>query len=69
MTFDHIHREEAPNIGEPETIDTAELHGVAPPCVECGETEQVNDDRCDDCFDWEEEERLRAEAEVELEGR
>jgi hypothetical protein len=39
MTFQHIHREEARAVGEPDDATVAELAGVAPPCSECGQRE------------------------------
>jgi hypothetical protein len=59
MTFDHIHREEAPGVGEPEDASVAEIAGVGPPCDECGTAEAVERvngrDLCGSCADdeWE----------------
>lgn len=39
--FGHIHREEAPQVGEPEDAHISEVAGVAPPCGECGKQEAV----------------------------
>ena len=50
MTFKHIHREEAPNVGEPDDMSTGELHGEAPPCEWCGERPRMPDrDICETC--------------------
>lgn len=48
MTWDHLHREEAPDEERP---STAELHGVAPPCSRCGERERVEGSLCEECMD------------------
>jgi hypothetical protein len=41
MTFDHIHREEAPHVGDPADASVAELAGIAPPCEKCRTREMV----------------------------
>lgn len=52
MTYDHIHREEAPHVGDPDDVPMHELAGIAPPCDECGQEEAV-DGRglCHDCLE------------------
>jgi hypothetical protein len=50
MTFSHIHREEAPHVGEPEDATVRDLAGIAPPCADCGQREALpNADRCEEC--------------------
>lgn len=57
MPFDHIHREEGPNVGEPEDDGPGEVAGVGPPCDECGTAEAVETvagrDLCGSCADAE----------------
>lgn len=56
--FDDVHREEAPNVGDPEDASLSELHGVAPPCEMCGHREAVDGrGRCEDCLDDKEADR------------
>lgn len=50
MTWNHLHREEAPNVGEPDDLSASELHGVAPPCDRCGEREAVERQLCSQCL-------------------
>jgi hypothetical protein len=49
MTFEEIHNEEAGSVGEPDDLSPEELHGVAPPCVECGKRPRENGDLCFEC--------------------
>lgn len=53
MVFGDIHREEAPNVGDPDDASVSELAGVAPPCDECGSNPAVDSvrgrDLCEDC--------------------
>ena len=53
MTWSHLHREEAQNVGDPEDEPIQELLGIAPPCNDCSE-EAVGEHRgvnyCDDCM-------------------
>jgi hypothetical protein len=53
MVFGDIHREEAPNVGDPDDLGVGELAGVAPPCEECGSEPAVGSFRgrelCADC--------------------
>ena len=54
MTWDHVHREEAPSVGDPVEENESELLGIAPPCSECGRREAVRTangrELCDECF-------------------
>jgi hypothetical protein len=54
MVFGDIHREEAPNVGDPDDVGMGELAGVAPPCDECGTKPAVDSHRgkdlCEDCL-------------------
>lgn len=53
MVFEHILREEASKIGDPEDASVTELTGVAPPCDDCGSKPAVQSadgrDLCGDC--------------------
>lgn len=53
MVFGDIHREEAPNVGDPDDVGVGELAGVAPPCDECRSKPATGSFRgrelCEDC--------------------
>jgi len=53
MTWNHVHRETAPHVGDPEDESINELVGIAPPCSECGSREAARTvngrDLCDEC--------------------
>lgn len=53
MTWKHIHREEAPNVGDPDDASIGELTGEAPPCDDCGTEQAIGTyegrDLCADC--------------------
>jgi hypothetical protein len=49
MTFEEIHNEEADSVGEPDDTSPAELHGVAPPCVQCRKRLRENGELCFEC--------------------
>ena len=51
MTFGHIHREQAPHVGDPADESLVDLLGIAPPCA-CGEEATVEirgTDYCPSC--------------------
>jgi len=53
MTWNHLHREEAPGVGDPKEEKIDELVGIAPPCSECGSREAARTvngrDLCGEC--------------------
>ena len=53
MTWNHVHRETAPHVGDPEDESIDELIGIAPPCECCRERQAAGRlngrDLCDRC--------------------
>lgn len=49
MVFEHIHREEARATDH--DADLQDLHGVGPPCRQCGKRERVEGDLCEVCLE------------------
>lgn len=51
MTFNDIHREETPDVGEQQDTPIQDPTGIAPSYVDCGQREAArNVDRCVECF-------------------